>query len=97
MHMDMLTAVVGMLGVISGFLFSLLRYTKGRDKDIHKEAIREATINVKLDNISNGVQSLQTDIKTEQKARVELSERVAKVEESTKQAHKRIDEIERAL
>ena len=97
MQIDMITAIVGMLGVVSGFIFSFLRYAKGRDKDIQQEAQREAIINVKLDNISVGVQSLHADIKTEQKARAELSERVAKNEESTRQAHKRIDEIERVL
>ena len=95
MQIDVITAIVGIFGTVLGFFFSLARFTKSRDKDVRSEAQREATINVKLDNISVGVQSLHTDIKAEQKARAELSERVAKVEESTKQAHKRLDELEK--
>ena len=95
MQIDMITAVVGVVGTVTGFVLSFARFSRSRDNDLRTEAQREATINVKLDNISTGVQSLHTDIKTEQKARAELSERVAKVEESTKQAHKRIDELEK--
>lgn len=95
MQIDVITAIVGVICTILGFILSLARFSRNRDKDVIAEAKREATINVKLDNISTGVQSLHTDIKTEQKARAELAERVTRVEESARQAHKRIDDIEK--
>ncbi|MED4546471.1 hypothetical protein P9262_22975, partial [Lysinibacillus sphaericus] len=52
-----------------------------------------AVISTKLDSINNGVENIRVDMKVEQKARMDLSERVTRVEESSKQAHKRIDEL----
>lgn len=93
--MEISNLLLGVGSTVLGFVFSFLTLSRNRDKDIRSEAEKQATINVKLDNINTGVQSLHTDIKSEQKARAELSERVTRVEESAKQAHKRIDEIER--
>ena len=61
--------------------------------DIKKDAIQMATINVKLDTIGRGVDDIKIEQKTINKDIKELDDRVLKVEESTKSAHHRIDEI----
>ena len=94
-HMELSNLLIGVGSTVLGFVISFLTLSRDKEKDIRSDAEKQATINVKLDNINTGVQSLHTDIKAEQKARAELSERVTRVEESTKQAHRRIDEIEK--
>ena len=93
--MELSNLLIGVGSTVLGFVISFLTLSRDKEKDIRSDAEKQATINVKLDNINTGVQSLHTDIKAEQKARAELSERVTRVEESTKQAHRRIDEIEK--
>ncbi|ENH96733.1 hypothetical protein J416_09554 [Gracilibacillus halophilus YIM-C55.5] len=50
-------------------------------------------IETKLDNISNGVDNIRIDLRANEKRVSDIDNRLTRVEESTKQAHKRIDEI----
>ncbi|MCQ6275744.1 hypothetical protein JMM81_12335 [Bacillus sp. V3B] len=93
--MEFQLAIIGGIGTVFGIIISILSFNRHRDKDVKSEASESAVIRTKLDNINSGVESIRIDMKVEQKARVELSERVARVEESSKQAHKRIDEVEK--
>ncbi len=93
MEISLITAVFGAIGTFIGFLITVATFTRNRDKDVKSGAAEQAIVNTKLDNINMGVESLRVDFKVEQQARAELSERVTRVEESAKQAHKRIDDI----
>lgn len=95
MEINLVTAIFGAVGTALGFIISIVTLSRDKNKDLRADAEKQAMINVKLDTINTGVQSLHTDVKSEQKARAALSERVTRVEESTKQAHKRIDEMEK--
>lgn len=61
--------------------------------DIKKDAAEMATINVKLDAIGKGIDDIKLEQKTVRKNIKDLSDIVLKVEESTKSAHHRFDEI----
>ncbi|MER1959168.1 MAG: hypothetical protein ABS942_17430 [Solibacillus sp.] len=93
MEINLVTAVFGAIGTFIGFLITIATFTRNRDKDVRSGAAEQAIINTKLDTINGGVESLRVDFKVEQKERAALSERVTRVEESAKQAHKRIDEM----
>jgi septal ring factor EnvC (AmiA/AmiB activator) len=75
-------------------LIGLLTFKRERDNEVRSDASESAVIKTKLDNISRGVESIQIDIKANEKRVSDLSERVIRVEESSKQAHKRIDKLE---
>ncbi|HWO95149.1 MAG TPA: hypothetical protein VNM45_02100 [Bacillus sp. (in: firmicutes)] len=47
-----------------------------------------------MDTINAGGESIRIDIKANEKRVSELSERLIRVEESSKQAHKRLDKYE---
>lgn len=51
------------------------------------------TVLIKLENIQNGISEIKTDIKSVKGDVKDLETRMARVEESTKQAHKRLDEM----
>jgi peptidoglycan hydrolase CwlO-like protein len=76
------------------FVVGLLTFSRNRDKDVKNDASESAVIKTKLDNISSGIDSIRIDIKANERRVSELSERVIRVEESSKQAHKRIDKFE---
>jgi septal ring factor EnvC (AmiA/AmiB activator) len=82
--------VCGVLGVLIGFL----GFKRERDKDVRSDASQSAVIQTKLENIDQGVRSIQIDMKANEKRVNELNDRVIRVEESSKQAHKRIDHLE---
>jgi septal ring factor EnvC (AmiA/AmiB activator) len=85
---------IGIACAILGLLIGLLTFKRERDNEVRSDASESAVIKTKLDNISRGVESIQIDIKANEKRVSDLSERVIRVEESSKQAHKRIDKLE---
>jgi peptidoglycan hydrolase CwlO-like protein len=85
-----LLAICAILSLIIGFL----TFNRNRDKDVKNDASEFAVIKSNLTNISSGIDSIRIDIKANERRVSELSERVIRVEESSKQAHKRIDKLE---
>lgn len=85
---------IAVLCTVVGILITILTFTLNRDKQVKSEASESAVIRTKLDNISLGVESIRIDIKANEQRTNELTERVIRVEESSKQAHKRLDNFE---
>jgi septal ring factor EnvC (AmiA/AmiB activator) len=86
--------LVGLICAVLGLIVGFLTFNRSRDNDVKTDASESAVIKTKLDNISAGIDSIRIDIKANEKRVSELSERLIRVEESSKQAHKRIDHIE---
>lgn len=89
----LICSVIGLACTLIGGLIGFLTFNRNRDKDVKNDASELAVIRTTLTNISSGVSSIQIDIKANERRTNELSERVIRVEESAKQAHKRIDEV----
>ena len=105
MNIGLIEVIVCLFFTCSGGIIGILTYRKNTKKDekeqmrydnnINAEQIRHDTkIDVKLDNIAKNVDETRLDIKDFNKTINGLSERVSRVEQSTKQAHKRIDSLE---
>lgn len=76
-------------------LYSVIKSTKRADtSDVEKKAVESATINVKLDQIGADVRDIKYDITAVKKDVQGLTERMIIVEQSTKSAHKRLDNME---
>jgi len=84
----------GILGAIFGLAISFLTFNRNRDKDLKDKATNDAVISTKLDSIGSSVESIRVDTKVTGRRLEEMSERVIRVEESAKQAHKRLDNVE---
>lgn len=82
-----LTAVVGISGVVLGWL--------GRSRTVKQDAAadagRDATLSANVAHIRQSVDDMRVDIRVQGQRYDQLAERVTRVEESAKQAHKRLD------
>lgn len=87
-------ALLGAVSVVFGMVITYLTFVRGRDKDIKSDATENAKISTKLDHISQGVDTIRIDLKSNEKEIGRVAERVTRVEESTKQAHLRINKLE---
>lgn len=85
---------IGVLAAAFGMLIGYLGFQRNRDKDVKSDAAESAVIRTKLDNIGQAVDSIRIDNKANEQRWNAWSERLIKVEESAKQAHKRIDGAE---
>ncbi|MEZ7170768.1 hypothetical protein [Sporosarcina sp. OR05] len=86
---------IGVIGALFGFLISYFSFLRSRDKDVKKEATEKVVTNTKLDHIGAGVNSIQVKMEVKDERMTALTEKVIRIDESAKSAHKRIDKIER--
>jgi peptidoglycan hydrolase CwlO-like protein len=91
--LDIQTGISILCG-LGGLVVGYLAFRREKDNDTKSDASESAVIKTKLDNISSGIDSIRIDIKANEKRVSDLSERVIRIEESSKQAHKRIDKLE---
>ena len=68
---------------------------RNQKTDAKNDASQLTTVIVKLENIGNGITEIKSEMNYVKSDLKETRERIIKVEESTKQAHKRIDHMER--
>jgi hypothetical protein len=85
----------GVLIAIGGLLLSYLTYQFNKVKETKSESQQDAKIQAQLDYIGKGVDDIRIDLKANERQMVALGERVTRVEESSKQAHKRLDTLEK--
>jgi hypothetical protein len=84
-----LSVTIAILGA-AGTLFGLYM---GFKKAVKVDAAGDAELRSDIKYIARGVEDIRVDMKAQEKRHGELSERVTRVEESTKSAHKRIDTL----
>lgn len=96
-----LVAIAGVVFAGGGFVMNYVNFHGARDKGIAEEtretAQQSAKISTKLDHISVGVDNLRIDLKANEKHLASINERVVRVEESSKSAHRRIDGIQEVM
>jgi hypothetical protein len=86
-------ALLGAIGTVCSILFGYIGYQSGVKKNCEEEGKENGQLKADIGYIKRGVDDIRIDLKAQEKRVGELSERVTRVEESTKQAHKRIDEF----
>lgn len=88
-----ISAVIGIVGAISGVALGWSGYARTHNNKTRKDAEHDAILRTDMDYIKRGVDDIKLEQKMQHNEMNELSERVTRIEESTKQAHKRIDGI----
>ena len=84
---------IAAIAAFVGMLLALQNNKRSDKQDTVADAKAETRIETKLDTVQRGVESIQLDFKAQQRQLSDISDRVARVEESSKSAHHRIDEM----
>ncbi|MFF2587101.1 hypothetical protein ACFVSS_04265 [Peribacillus butanolivorans] len=91
-----MTIEIGVIIATASFIIGFFTFfNRNRDKDVKSPATESAIIRQKLDNIGQSVDSIRIDFKASDQRWTALSKTVIRIDKSTKQAHKRIDQIEK--
>ncbi len=95
------TAEIAIWIAAGGLLLNLVGHFKTSKKDTKEETASEiathTSVMVKLESISQCVGDIKTEVGDVRGSVRELRDKVIRIEESTKQAHKRIDTFEKRL
>ena len=93
-------AYISVLGTVAGILFAYLGYRKGQRDELNrqkneykKEGIEAGTLKTDIEYIKRRSDDVLLEQKETNKNINVLSERLTRVEESTKSAHHRIDQF----
>lgn len=89
-----LTLLISLLSVSFAIFSGIINLKRNQTKDDKLEATQLTSVIVKLENIGTGVTEIKSEIKSVKEDTKKNSERLTRVEESAKQAHKRLDTIE---
>ncbi|MDM0470851.1 hypothetical protein QTH28_01015 [Clostridium perfringens] len=101
---DSTIALIGLCCTLIGAGLGILGFTRTKKRDTREdtreaqaEATKQTLMETKLDYISKGIDDIRLDIKVQDRKIQDVIERVIRVEESTKSAHKRLDSIEEGV
>lgn len=83
-------AIVTTIAAISGIVLGWL----GRSRTVRQDGAADGELRATVNHIRRGVDDLRIEIRAQSQRFDMLAERLTRVEESTKQAHRRIDRIE---
>ncbi len=91
------TIEIGLLIAVSTLAMGYLSYSLNKSKEIKSDGQQSAEVKAELGYIRKGVDDIRIDLKANEKQMIALGERVTRVEESSKQAHKRLDNVEKEM
>jgi len=82
---------------VASFIITLIKtisdLRRGHTLEVKEDTSQLASVLVKLENISDGIADIKKEINTIKNDVRDDHDRIIRLEESAKQAHKRIDEI----
>ncbi len=90
---DFITGLVALAGLALSFYFGSKTKRRNDKCDDQNEASELTRLGVMLGFIRDDVVEIKSGMKNKQEEDKDTRERLVKVEESTKQAHKRIDQM----
>ena len=93
---EILTLVISIVGAISA-ICAIVAFFINRGKDKYEKGNDDGNIRGDIKYMRNSFDALRLDVKEVSRKQDALSERLVRVEESTKSAHKRIDTLEKQI
>lgn len=87
--------VLGIISTVCAIVFGYLAFFRNKTKDTQEEAKNDATLLTEIGYIKANTDEIKAEQKEQRKTNLDFLARLTAVEESVKQAHKRIDEMKR--
>jgi len=94
--MDIFTvvaSVIGFIGTVCAIVFGYIAFSRNKKRDECSEAKQDGVVLTELGYIKSGVDDIKRKQDKQEQQHIEVVTRLSAVEESTKQAHHRIDEL----
>lgn len=87
--------VLGVVSTVCAIVFGYLAFARNKTKDTQEDAKNDATLLTEIGYIKANTDEIKAEQKEQRKTNIEFISRLTAVEESVKQAHKRIDELKK--
>lgn len=92
---DFIKALVVILALVplAQLIINAINAARNKTKEDKNDSAQNATVLVELGTIKGGIQDIKDEQKAQRETNIEFVQRLTAVEESAKQAHKRIDRL----
>lgn len=97
MQIEYIVAIISVAGIICSIVFGYIGYKRGLEKSYQEMGKESGTLKTDMEYIKRRIDDILLEQKETNKSINALAERVTRLEESTKQAHKRIDALEKNM
>lgn len=97
MNWELFVAVVSVIAAIAGVVYGATTYSRNKKKDNAEDGKESGVILTELGYIKSGVDDLKRKQDKQDEQTLQLLRGLTAVEESAKQAHKRIDTLEERI
>lgn len=87
--------VIGIVAGVSGMYLGWAARARAQKRDARTDGCEDGELKSDVGYIKRGIDDIRLDMKDHRRKLEGLTERVARVEESTKSAHHRLDRIEK--
>ncbi len=94
MDMETIFTLIAVAGTLSGIGLGWAGKSRSSRHDAASDATKDAELRTNMEYIKRGIDDVRVEQKVQGQRFDQLSERVTRVEESTKSAHRRIDRVE---
>lgn len=94
--MEQFLTVLSVVSTVCAIVFGYAAFARNRENDTESEAKNDATVLTEIGYIKANTDEIKAEQKEQRKTNTEFVTRLTAVEASAKQAHKRIDTLERA-
>ena len=86
-------ALIGLAGTVVGIIGGVYGMTRNHRQDAQQAGAQSGQILSELGFIKSGIEDIKNEQREQRKWNMEINTRLAAVEASAKQAHRRIDEL----
>lgn len=86
--------IIGILSPICAIVFGYATFTRNKKSDTTADAQQDATVLTEIGYIKDGIDDIKAEQREQRKTNTDFISRLTAVEQSAKQAHKRIDRLE---
>lgn len=93
--LPIITFIFSAIFGIGGLIFGIITAVRNKKTDDTKEAKEDGIVLTELGYIKKGIDGIEQRLEKQENQYVDVVRHLTAVEESTKQAHKRIDKLEK--
>lgn len=94
MDFTIVTALIGVMAALSGIALGWSARAKEEKREIKKDTEMDTELRTGMEYLKRGVDDIRIEQRSQGQRMDAMGERLTRVEESSKQAHKRIDRME---
>lgn len=96
-NLTVIATSIAIIGTLSGVVLGWIARSNDNRRETKQEAKSEMSLKMDVEYIKRGIDDVRFEVRSQKQQLDSMNERLTRVEESSKQAHKRIDETNRRL